>query len=74
MFSPHTDTNNWLQTRDCTCITGILKINKDLMQASCSSYNSPTSSKLLKHQVEFVFLFKELHQLQDVTTEKEKII
>lgn len=42
------------------------------MPASCSSYNSLTSSKLFKHQVEFVFLFKELHQLQDVTSEKKK--
>lgn len=31
-----------------------------------------TSSKLFKHQVKFVFLFKELHQLQDVTADKEK--
>lgn len=45
---------------------------RELMQASCSSYNSLTSSKLFKHQVEFVLLFKELHQLQDVASEKEK--
>lgn len=31
-----------------------------------------TSSKLLKHQVEFVFLLKELHQFQDVTVERVK--
>lgn len=43
-----------------------------MMQGSCSSYNSPTSSKLFKHQVEFVFLFKELHQLQDIASGKIK--
>lgn len=42
------------------------------MQASCRSRYSLTSSKLFKHQVEFVFLFKELHQFQDVTIEKIK--
>lgn len=31
-----------------------------------------TSSQLLKHQVEFVFLLKELHQFQDVTVEGVK--
>lgn len=36
--------------------------------------NSLTSSELFKHQVEFVFLFKELHQLQDVTSEKKKAL
>ena len=30
-----------------------------------------TSSEFLKHQVEFVFLLKELHQLQDVTVKSE---
>lgn len=33
---------------------------------------SLTSSKLFKHQVELVFLFKELHQLQDVASEKKE--
>lgn len=42
------------------------------MWAYCNSYNSPTSSKLFKHQVEFVLLFKELHQFQDVPSEKKK--
>ena len=39
------------------------------------TYNSNyllTSSKLFKHQVEFVFLFKELHQLKDITKKGEK--
>lgn len=33
---------------------------------------SLTSPELLKHKVEFVFLFKELDQLQDVTTKRIK--
>lgn len=32
-----------------------------------------TSSQLLKHQVELVFLLKELHQLQDVAVERAKV-
>lgn len=32
-----------------------------------ASYDSLTSPQLFKHQVELVFLFKELYQLQDVT-------
>lgn len=38
----------------------------------CCSCCSLTSPELLKHQVEFVFLFKELDQLQDVTTKRIK--
>lgn len=31
-----------------------------------------TSSELLKHQIEFVFLLEELHQLEDVAAERVK--
>lgn len=36
---------------------------------SCDAAAALTSSELLKHQVEFVFLLKELHQFQDVAVE-----
>lgn len=66
--------NKWLYTGDCAhALQECLKINKrDLKQAPCRSHKSLTSSELFKHQVELVFLFKELHQLQDVTLEKGK--
>lgn len=35
------------------------------------SCNSFTSSEFFKNQVEFVFLFKKLYQLQDVPAAKE---
>lgn len=54
-------TDNWLQPSNRV-------LNK---QQEPKIYNSPTSSELFKHQVEFVFLLEELHQLQDVPAEKQ---
>lgn len=65
-----------LHSRGCRDeLQGVL-VNKqgNLIQTSCCccSCYSLTSPELLKHQVEFVFLFKELNQLQDVTTKRIK--
>lgn len=72
----HTGTKHQLHSRGCKdALQGVL-VNKqgNWIQTSCCwcSCCSLTSPELLKHQVEFVFLFKELDQLQDVTTKRIK--
>ncbi len=62
---PHMQTQTTCYRLETHALQECLK--RDLMHS-----NSLTSSELFKHQVEFVFLFKELHQLQDVASEKGK--